>query len=131
MSDEIAQEKDQLQDALERWLEPGESMVAGAGAMTGSPVWGPTSMMAKWCYIGVTDHRVVVLSLSRWSTRVKGVWFEDPRGDVTVGAVALGDPWSSFVYQRPDGTSLRMNFHRFWRQDMEEVLRALGAHLPA
>jgi hypothetical protein len=27
--------------------------------------WGPTSMLAKWCYIGVTDRRVVVLSLAR------------------------------------------------------------------
>lgn len=127
---DVANEKGQLEDALEQWLEPGESLVAGAGAMTGSQVWGPTSMLAKWCYIGVTDQRVVVLSLARWSTRVKGVWFEDPRSEVQVGAVAWGNPWNSFMYQRLDGTSLRMNFHRFWRKEMEEVLEALGASMP-
>lgn len=128
---DVTVEKDHLEDALEGWLEPGEQVIAGAGAMTGSQVWGPTSMVAKWCYIAVTPQRVVVLSLARWSTRVKGVWFEDSRDDVQVGAVAWGDPWSSFMYRRPDGgTILRMNFHRFWRKDMEAVLLALGAKLP-
>lgn len=126
MSD-ISHEKDSLEEALEARLEPGEELLAGAGAMTGSSVWGPTSMMAKWCYIGVTNERVVVLSLARWSTRVKGTWFEDPRDEVSVSEVTQGDPWSSFTYTRPEGTSLRVNFHRFWRRDMAEVLKQLGA----
>ena len=127
---DLSMDKGELEAALEQWLDEGESVVAGAGAMTGSQVWGPTSMLAKWCYIGVTQTRVVVLSLSRWSTRVKGVWFEDPRDGVVAGAVAWGNPWNTFMYQRPDGTSLRMNFHRFWRNEMEEVLEALGAPMP-
>lgn len=120
-------QKDRLEEALEKRLESGESLLAGSGAMTGSSVWGPSSMMAKWCYFGVTSQRVVVLSLARWSTRVKGTWFEDPKDEVSVSNVQYGDPWSSFTYTRPEGTHIKVNFHRFWRHDMAEVLEALGA----
>ncbi len=119
--------KDGLEEALARELEDGERVVAAAVGMVGSGVWGPTGMIAKWCYFGVTERRVIVLSLSRWSYRVKGVWFEDARADVEAGGNQTGDLWSSFLYQRPDGTSLRVNYHRFWADDMNRVVNALAA----
>jgi hypothetical protein len=69
---------------------------------------------------------VIVLSLSRWSYRVKGVWFEDALSTVEAGNVQRGELWSSFIYQRP-GTTIRVNFHRFWADDMSNVIAALTA----
>ena len=116
-----------LDEAIDQELEDGEHVVAAAVGMVGSGVWGPTGMIAKWCYFAVTNRRVVVLSLSRWSYRVKGVWFSDALSDVEAGGNQTGELWSSFLYRRPDGTSLRVNYHRFWADDMTRVVRALGA----
>jgi len=118
-------QKDALDIRLAQELEPGEVVIAAAVGMVGSGVWGPTSMIAKWCYFGVTPDRVIVLSLERWSYRVKGTWFDDARDVVSSGANQVGDPWSSFLYQRPDGTPVRVNYHRFWAEDMTKVVQAL------
>ena len=118
-------QKDGLDARLAQELEPGEEVIAAAVGMVGSGVWGPTSMIAKWCYFGVTADRVIVLSLERWSYRVKGVWFDDPRDAVSAGANQVGDPWSSFLYQRPDGTPVRVNYHRFWADEMTKVVEEL------
>ena len=119
--------KAELDRALAAELEPGERAVAASAAMIASGVWGPTSMYAKWCYVGVTETRVVWLSVSRWSMRSKGLWFEDRRAEVSIEGPTPGKLWSWFTYKRPDGSTLRVNFHRFWNEEMNGVLAALGS----
>ena len=39
--------------------------------------------------------------------------------------------WSRFRYHRPDGKDIRLNVHRFWRNDGQAVVDALTTQAQA
>ena len=65
------------------------------------------------------------------SGRPKGLAFADPKSEVAVRDVKLAGLWSSLRYRRPDGKELRLNFHRFWRDEMQALVQALGSGVAA
>src|SRR5438552_19151231 len=77
-------------------------------------------------YMAVTDRRVIFMVPSFLSGRPRGLGHADPRRAVAVSDVRRKGIWSRALYRRPDGTNLRLNFHRVWSKEMDGVLRALG-----
>jgi hypothetical protein len=125
----------QFNDALASILEPGERVEAGAAVRTGPSPWlavgiGMLLLYAlgmRFYYMAVTDRRVIFMVPSFWSGRPQGLGHADARGAVAVTNVRRGTVWTRASYRRPDGTSLRLNFHRIWSEETEAILRALAA----
>jgi hypothetical protein len=130
--------KQQFNEALASVLEPGERVEAAAAVRTGPSPWlavgvGVLILYAlgmRMYYLAVTNRRVIFMVPSFWSGRPRGLGHADPKGEVAVSDVRRKGVWSRATYRRPDGTALRLNFHRAWSTEMESVLRALGAGGP-
>jgi hypothetical protein len=127
--------KKQFDEAMSSVLEPGEQVAAGSYTISGPSPWlqgvlgfiGMLALGMRYYYVAVTDRRVLFMKASMWTQRPKGFAFADPKGSVAIHDVDPSALWSHFRYRRPDGKEIRLNFHRMWRDEMETVVRALGA----
>jgi hypothetical protein len=128
--------KRQFAEALASMLEPGERVDAASLTKTGPSPWLAQGLIgilmfyvlgARIYYLVVTDRRVVFMQGSFWSGRPKGLGHADARASVSVSDVRRRRIWSRLQYRRPDGTSLRLNFHRIWAREMDGVVQALTA----
>jgi hypothetical protein len=128
--------KEQFDAAIPSVLEPGEQVQAETLAQSGPSPWlagliGWVIMLiagARYYFIAVTDRRVLFMKASMMTGRPQGLAWADPRGGVRVSDVNLTNAvWSKFRYHRPDGKDIRLNVHRFWRDDGQAVVNALTA----
>src|SRR5205823_10919902 len=87
----------------------------------------------RYYFIVVTDRRVVFMKASMFTGRPKGLAWADPRGAAQISDVDLDNAvWSKFRYRRPEGKEVRINVHRFWREDGQQVVAVLqGQAAPA
>jgi hypothetical protein len=69
------------------------------------------------------------MKASLMSARPKGLAFADPLRTGAIRDVEIGKVWSHLRYQPADGKELRLNFHRIWRDEMQEVVQAVGAEV--
>jgi hypothetical protein len=76
---------------------------------------------------------VVLLSLSIWTGRPKNVKSVTPRGQASITDFNPGTVWGSFRFMTPDRTKpLKLRFAaRIYRQEAEEIARALAFGMPA
>jgi hypothetical protein len=128
--------KKQFEDALPSVLEPGEQLVAATYCVSGpSPLWvtgllGLLGMLlfgVRYYYLAVTDRRVVMMRASFWTSRPAGLAFADPRGSVTISDVdADAKLWNHLLFAMPGQKPLRLNVHAWWRDEMKQVVAALG-----
>lgn len=131
--------KRQFAEAQTEVLEPGEQVQAASLTTSGPSPWligafGFLIMLLmgmRYYYILVTDRRVVFMKASLLSGRPKGLAFADPKSGVSVRDVKVAGVWSKLRYGRPDGKEMRLNFHRFWRDEMQAVVQALGSGVAA
>ena len=131
--------KRQFAEAEAAVLEPGEQTQAGGFTTTGPSPWlaagiGVIFMLLlgmRYYFVVVTDRRVLFMRSSMMSGRPKGLAFAHPRGQVSISDVKLAKLYSSLKYHGPDGKTLRLNFHRYWRNEMEGIVAALSAGPPA
>jgi hypothetical protein len=132
--------KEQFDAAIPAVLEPGEQIVAQTLSQSGPSPWltgviGLVIMLvagARYYFIAVTDRRVLFMKASMITGRPKGLAWADPRGSVQVSDVDLNNVvWSKFRYRRPDGKDIRINIHRFWRDDGQAVVNALTGQTQA
>ncbi|HJP66612.1 MAG TPA: hypothetical protein VKA30_09955 [Actinomycetota bacterium] len=130
--------KEQFGSAVQEVLEPGEQVQAETLTQSGPSPWltgliGWLFMLvagARFYFIVLTDRRVLFLKASLLSGRPRGLAWADPRGAVRISDVQLGNTlWSKFRYARPEGKELRLNIHRIWRSDAQELVQALTATL--
>jgi hypothetical protein len=126
--------KEQFAASIPPALEPGEQVLAGTYCQTGPSPWlqggiGLLIMLmmgAKWYYLVVTDRRVLWFRASMWSQRPKGSVEADPRSAVQIHDVDVDNVvWSKFRIQRPGGKDVRVNVHRFWRDEVQQLVGAL------
>jgi hypothetical protein len=131
--------KAQFDKALPAFLEPGEQVEAETLTQSGPSPWlvgliGWLFMLlagARYYFVILTDRRVVFMKASLLSRRPKGLAWADPRSAVRVSDVQLTNAlWSKFRYTRPDGKELRLNIHRFWREDAQALVDGLVAAAP-
>ncbi len=127
--------KKQFAEALPAFLEPGEQVVAGAYTVSGPTpflaglvgIVGMLFMGMRYYFMAVTDRRVVFLKASMMTVRPKGLAWADPRSAVAISDVnATASVWGHLRYTRADGKTIRLNFQRFWRDEMQQVVAALG-----
>ncbi len=132
--------KEQFDAAIPAVLEPGEQVQAETLSQSGPSPWlagviGWLIMLiggARYYFIVVTDRRVLFMKASMMTGRPRGLAWADPRGAVEVSDVNLTNAvWSKFRYQRPDGKDIRLNVHRFWRNDGQAVVNALTTQAQA
>lgn len=131
----------QFEGVLPPMLEPGERIVAESAVVSGPSPWlaqglfgiiGILLFGVRWYFLAVTDRRVVFVKMSLWTGRPRGFAWADPRVSVGVSDVEVtATVWSHFLYRRPDVKDLRLNVHRFWREDGQAVVAALGSPVPA
>ncbi|HEX8098569.1 MAG TPA: hypothetical protein VF660_00020 [Actinomycetota bacterium] len=128
--------KEQFDAAIPGVLEPGERVQAGTFTQSGPSPWlaglvGWIVMLiagARYYYVAVTDRRVLFMKASMLTGRPNGLAWADPRGAAQVSDVNLTNAvWSKLRYRRPEGKELRLNIHRFWREDGQAVVDALTA----
>jgi hypothetical protein len=126
--------KQQFDAALPAVMEPGEQIQAQTLSQSGPSPWlagliGWLVMLlvgARYYFIAVTDRRVLFMKASLLTGRPKGLAWADPREAVVVHDVNLNHAvWSKFRYRRPDGKDLRINIHRYWRDDGRAVAALL------
>lgn len=124
--------REQFRAAEQSLLEPGEQVVAGALTQAGPSPWlaGGIGFLIMYAFgmriyfMTVTDRRVLFLKSSIWSARPKGLAFADPRDSVSLADVNVAAVWSKVRYTA-GARSLRLNFHRIWRDDFEKIVQAL------
>jgi uncharacterized RDD family membrane protein YckC len=117
--------------ALARVAEPGERPVAAANALVGpSPLvvhlllgWLGRLLLLKSALLWVTDRRVVLIRLSNWTGRPKGVIFADPRSSVSLFRAESRTLWM----RRADGTEYRLN--QVKKAEAAWISQALGGPL--
>jgi hypothetical protein len=130
--------KRQFAEAQTDVLEPGEGVQAASLTTSGLSPWliaalGWLIMLLlgmRYYFVLVTDRRVVFMKASLLSGRPKGLAFADSRDQVSIIDVKFAGLWSSLRYRRPDGKELRLNFHRFWRDEMRALVQVLAPDLP-
>ncbi len=114
--------------ALARVAEPGEQPVAAANALLGpSPLvvhlllgsLGRFLLMHS-ALLWITDRRVVLIRLSNWNGRPKGVLFAEPRSSVVLFRAQARTLW----LRRVDGTEYRLNQIR--KAEAGWITEALG-----
>jgi hypothetical protein len=125
--------RQQFTEALAPVLEPGEHVRAGAYAVSGPSPWltgaiGIVLMVVlgmRYYYLAVTDRRVLFMRASLLSQRSKGLAFAYPVSSVSITGPTVATLWSNFRLQPPEGKPIRLNFHKIWRDEMQQVARAI------
>ena len=124
--------KQVMQPVAESFLQSGERQRAACLVMRGpSPWW--LSLVGnllwfwiRYYYVAVTDRRVLFIRTTMvWGIRPKGVEFADPLSPDTIVEYHPGRVWSVIKYRRSDGSALRLNVHRIWRAERDELVSAL------
>ena len=122
---------DRALGALARVAEPGERPLAAAAALVGpSPFivhallgWLGRLLLMKSTLLWITDRRVILIRLSNWTGRPKGVIFAEPRSNVTLVRAEARTLW----LRRTDGTEYRLNQVR--KSAASWIRQALGGPL--
>jgi uncharacterized RDD family membrane protein YckC len=99
--------------ALAQVAEPGERPIAAASTMVGpSPFvvalllgWMGRLFLLKSALLWITDSRIILIRLSNWNNRPKGVIFAEPRSNISLFRAESRTLW----LRRTDGTEYRLN----------------------
>jgi hypothetical protein len=137
----MAVRKETIRSQVREWLttvlEPGEQEVASVNAIAGPSPWLATGLLGlvgqafiKYYFVVVTDRRVLYVNMSRVSGRPKDLAMADPRSAVSVEGYKPSNLWSVLKLNRGEGKPLKLNVHRIWREELDQVAQALGAAAP-
>lgn len=127
--------RQQFSEAIVSVLEPGERVTAGAYTVSGPSPWltgllGVVIMLLagmRYYFVAVTDRRVILMKASMWSQRPRGVASAYPTSSVSLSDVTMAGMWSHLRFQPAGGKRIRLNFHKFWRGEMQQVVAAIQA----
>jgi hypothetical protein len=126
----------QFDEAIPAVLEPGEVVRAGAYCVSGpSPLWvagllGLVGMLlfgVRYYYLAITDRRAILMKATFWTSRPAGLGYADPKDAIVISDIVTDAAlWSHLLYGRPGLKPFRLNFHAWWRDEMKQVVAALG-----
>ncbi|MEU7064194.1 hypothetical protein ACIGQE_32450 [Streptomyces sp. NPDC053429] len=123
----------QVADAIAQ-INPADRPIVTIQAIAGPSVWLMSmlgligQMFLTYYFVTVTEQAVVLHKASRMSNRPQEIVFAIPPAQA-VGAVTevkRNAVWSSFRFQLPGQEKpTRMNVHRLWRNEMDQVIGLL------
>lgn len=125
--------KRQFSEARAAHLEPGEAVVAESFTIAGPTPWlmGGVGFLimyllgTRYYFMTVTDRRVMFMTMSLWTGKPRGFAFALPRGSVAVESSKRARLWSSLRLTRANEKPLRLNFHRIWRDEFDQIVSVL------
>ncbi|MDJ0386184.1 hypothetical protein [Streptomyces sp. G-G2] len=127
----------QVAEAIAR-VNPADRPIVTIQAVAGPSVW-LMSMLGligqaflTYYFITVTEQAVVVHKASRMSNRPQEIAFAIPANQALglVSGIDRNTVWSSFRFQLPGQQGpTRMNVHRIWRAEMDQLLGMLAGQL--
>ncbi|WP_406000523.1 hypothetical protein [Streptomyces sp. NBC_00829] len=118
---------------------PGDRPIVTIQAVAGPSVW-LMSMLGligqaflTYYFVTVTDQAVVVHKAGRMSNRPREIAFALTPAEVQgmIGDIKRNAVWSSFRFHLPgQAQPTRMNVHRIWRTEMDQLLGTLTGYQP-
>jgi hypothetical protein len=115
-----------------------ESIQAGLRGESGPSRWWILlstyiTLFKKYYYVALTEQNVALLKLSIWTGKPTKVQSVTPRGQASITEFNPGTMWGSFRIATPDRPKpLKLRFvSRVYRQEAEEIARALAFGMPA
>ncbi|MCX4550766.1 hypothetical protein OG204_13400 [Streptomyces sp. NBC_01387] len=85
-------------------------------------------------FVTVTDQAVLIHKASRMSNRPQEIVHALPPAEAmrAVSDIRRGSLWSSFRLQLPNSAKpVKMNVHRIWRKEMDQLLGMLTGYQPS
>lgn len=135
-----AAQKAQVVERLSSVAPPGEVFVSCVHAVTGPSPWlnsifeqvpllgVAVALSRKYYFFTLTNSSVVVNSANRFSNRPGDIVAVFPRDQLPVTRYKRANLWSRFYLQFPEsGKPTRLNVHRFWRVDLDQLATAFPA----
>jgi hypothetical protein len=123
----------QLAEGLRTVLDPGERVVGSFYTLGGSAPVLQTSFglvgafFLKNYWVVLTDRRFIVLRARSFGSRLGEITFAQDRADVVLATLRRRPFFSSFVVHDPyTRQSLRLNVHRVWRAEFDQMMAAVG-----
>lgn len=140
-----AKQKEQVIAKLSQSAPPGETFIACVHTETGPSPWLNAifdeipflglivALTRKFYFITLTNTSIVINTANRFSNRPGEVVFAFPRASFPVTQVKRAAVWSSMYVQLPNSAKpTRLNIHRYWRGEFDQLLTALPqAQVPA
>jgi hypothetical protein len=138
-----AKQKAQVIEKLSSVAPPGETFIACVHCETGPSPWLNAlfdevpflglvvALTRKFYFITLTNTTVVINSANRFTNRPGDVVFSFPRQAVPVTQIKRATVWSSMYLQLPEKPKpTRLNIHRYWRDEFDQLLAALPPAIP-
>jgi hypothetical protein len=135
-----AKQKAQVIEKLSQQAPPGEQFIACVHCETGPSPWLNglfdqvpflglvVALTRRFYFLTLTNSSVVVNSASRWTNRPGDVVAAWPRSAFPITRIKRGTVWSVlYVRFREDGKPTRLNVHRYWRGELDQLLAATPA----
>ncbi|MCX4747897.1 hypothetical protein OG455_20645 [Kitasatospora sp. NBC_01287] len=132
-----AKQKAQVIEKLSQVAPPGETFIACVHVETGPSPWLNAvfdevpllglivALTRRFYFLTLTNSSVVVNVASRWTNRPGEVVGVYPRNAFPVERVKRATIWSSMYLQLPgDSKPRRLNIHRYWRAEMDQLSAA-------
>jgi hypothetical protein len=133
-----ATQKKQVIEKLTAIAPPGEVFIASVHCETGPSPWLNAifdevpflglivALTRSFYFITLTNTSVVINAANRFTNRPGHVLYSFPRNAFPVTSVKRSAVWSSLYVQLPDRPKpTRLNVHRYWRGEFDQLLAAL------
>jgi hypothetical protein len=135
-----AKQKQQVIEKLASVAPPGETFVATVHCETGPSPWLNAifdevpilglviALTRRMYFLTLTNTSVVVNNANRFTNRPGDVVAVFPRQAFPTSRVKRAAVWSSLYVQLPETKSpTRLNVHRYWRGEFDQLLGAIPA----
>ncbi|RAG84669.1 hypothetical protein DN069_16010 [Streptacidiphilus pinicola] len=140
-----AKQKQQVIEKLSQVAPPGEQFIACVHVETGPSPWLNAvfdevpvlglvvALTRKFYFLTLTNTSIVVNSASRFTNRPGEVVAAYPIPAFPASRIKRATVWSSMYVEMTPGTKpTRLNIHRYWRGELDQLLAALPqAQVPA
>jgi hypothetical protein len=135
-----AKQKQQVIEKLASSAPAGETFIATVHCETGPSPWLNAifdeiplvglivALTRQQYFVTLTNTSVVINSANRFTNRPGDVVAAFPRHAVPASKIKRGTVWSRMYLQFPaEGKATRLNIHRYWRGEFDQLLAALPA----
>jgi hypothetical protein len=139
-----AKQKQQVIEKLSSVAPAGETFIACVHCETGPSPWLNAvfdevpvlglvvALTRRFYFLTLTNTSIVVNAANRFTNRPGDVVAVFPRDAVPVSKVKRAAVWSSLYLQFPNESKpTRLNVHRYWRGELDQLIAAFPAQLTA